>query len=408
MIRFIHTADIQLGMRATDVPQVADAVREVRFDTLGRVVALAVEEEVDFILVAGDLFEDNQVSADTAYRTTSVLAEANQIPVYVLPGNHDPLSAGSIYHRSTFRDQCPENVLVLDARDPLPLSEECVLYPCPVEQQRSTFDPTARLGRETAVAQDSVGIGVAHGSLAIEGRYSADDHPIATDVATRAGLDYLALGHWHSRYVHDERTAYPGTPEPTAFGERDSGSVLLVTIDGPGAPAQIETRSVGELEWLTWDVDLTPRPAELIEEQRRRVEGIRRRDKTLLRVAFRGAVALDSLSALDDFTAWLTSQGLLYTDVRRDVAASEVILSRLNRLAEQDAVLAGAVADLQALAAVGGGGEEPRPPLGAEPQPIEDLLAVWNKAKGTERLDRETVVAGALIRLAQLAEEVVL
>jgi len=66
MVRFLLTADVQLGMRATDVPEVAAEVRQARFEALRRVVALAKEEAVDFVVVAGDLFQDNQVSAETA------------------------------------------------------------------------------------------------------------------------------------------------------------------------------------------------------------------------------------------------------------------------------------------------------------------------------------------------------
>ena len=130
------------------------------------------------------------------------------------------------------------------------------------------------------------------------------------------------------------------------------------------------------------------------------------RDKTLLRVVFRGAVAVDLIPALDDFEAWLHAQGLLYADVRREIAATEVLLSKLSRLAEQDSVLAGALADLQALADIGGQRAGPDSPLSAESLGIEELLALWNSARGGEQIDRKTAVAEALVRLAQLAEEV--
>jgi DNA repair exonuclease SbcCD nuclease subunit len=406
MVRFIHTADVQLGMRATDVPEVAERVREARFDTLGRVMALATEEAVDFVLIAGDLFEDNQVSAQTAYRAAGILADARPIPVYLLPGNHDPLTADSVYYRAAFGDKRPDNVVVLATPEAAVVSEECVLFPCPITQRQSTFDPTAGMQAGLSVGPGVVRIGVAHGSLAIEGRHSPDDHPIAPDAATRAGVDYLAVGHWHSRYIHDPRTAYPGSPEASAFGERDSGTVLLVTVKESGALPHIEARPVGELQWLAWDVDLTSGSLALIEEQRRRAERLADRDKTLLRVVFRGAVAVDLIPALDDFEAWLHAQGLLYADVRREIAATEVLLSKLGRLAEQDSVLAGALADLQALADIGGQRAGPDSPLSAESLGIEELLALWNSARGGEQIDRKTAVAEALVRLAQLAEEV--
>jgi len=408
MVRFLHTADVQLGMRATEVPEVAHRVRQQRLDTLGRLVALAKQEAVSFILIAGDLFEDNQVSAETVYRAAAILREAAPIPVYVLPGNHDPLTADSVYHRSAFGGQRPANVVILDSEEPVPLPGDLGnLYPCPCRQRRSSFDPTAELAERVREAPDGVRIGVAHGCLAIEGRYSPDDHPISPDAAVKAGLDYLALGHWHSTYLYEECTGYPGTPETTAFGERDSGTALLVSIEERGAKPEVETRRVGELGWLVWDLDLTPGHVAILEEQRRKAEAISSREKTLLRVILRGTVDVEATQTIDEFEAWLRAQGLLYVDVRREVMARDVMMTALGRLAEQDSVVAGVVSDLQALAALDTMGLGTGSPLPSEPLPVEELLALWNSAKGDERVDRNAIATAALTRLAQLAKEVV-
>jgi len=407
MIRFLHTADVQLGMRATEVPEVAHRVRQQRLDTLGRLVALAKEEAVSFILVAGDLFEDNQVSAEMVYRAASILRDATPIPVYVLPGNHDPLTADSVYHRSAFGDHRPANVVILDSEEPVPLPGDLgSLYPCPCRQRRSSFDPTVELAERVRGAADGVQIGVAHGCLAIESRYSPDDHPISPEAAMKAGVDYLALGHWHSSYLHDDRTAYPGTPERTAFGERDSGTALLVSIEKRGAKPRIETRGVGELDWMLWDVDLTGGHAAILEEQRHKAEAISSREKTLLRVILRGAIDVEATQAINDFEAWLRAQGLLHVDVRREVMARDVMMTALGRLAEQDSVVAGVVSDLQALAALDTRGLGTGSPLPSEPLPVEELLALWNSAKGDERVDRDAAATSALTRLAQVAREV--
>src|SRR5690625_1816108 len=67
-VTFIHTADWQLGMRARHVAHAAEAVRSARLDTVRRIHALARDEAVDFVLVAGDLFEDNSVGRDLVYQ----------------------------------------------------------------------------------------------------------------------------------------------------------------------------------------------------------------------------------------------------------------------------------------------------------------------------------------------------
>jgi DNA repair exonuclease SbcCD nuclease subunit len=402
MVRFLHTADIQLGMRATDVPAVAAAIREQRFLALERVVGLAKDESVDFILIAGDLFEHSQISGETAYRAARILGSAAAIPVYVLPGNHDPLSADSVYHREAFGERCPKNLVILEGRESVILPNcQCVLCPCPVRERRSSFDPT--MGWQGRLPEATVKVGVAHGSLAIEGMHSGDDHPIGLEAAERLGVDYLALGHWHSYFLHGTRTAYPGTPEPTTFGEKDSGSACLVSIAAPGAPPSIERRRVGQLQWLQWEIGL---PDQSLDEVRHRVGALTSPEKTLLRVVLRGTVDTGTVLAFDDLEAWLRVQGLLYVELRREVVAAQALMSALARLAEEDPVLAGVVADLQKLISLDA---EPSAVVGeamATSRPVEELLALWGAARGEDVVDRAAVATEAIAELALLAQEV--
>jgi len=59
VVKFVHTADVQLGMKALQAPEAAEQVRAHRFDALASVMDLAKREAADFVLIAGDLFEDN-------------------------------------------------------------------------------------------------------------------------------------------------------------------------------------------------------------------------------------------------------------------------------------------------------------------------------------------------------------
>ena len=82
------------------------------------------------------------------------------------------------------------------------------------------------------------------------------DYPIPRDAASRLGLDYLALGHWHSfaRYDADDgvcRMAYAGTHETTKFGERDSGNAVIVEIAQRGSPPKLTRIKTGRLDWRT-------------------------------------------------------------------------------------------------------------------------------------------------------------
>ena len=73
-----------------------------------------------------------------------------------------------------------------------------------------------------------------HGALAIPDRTDRDEVVITKEEIAETGLDYLALGHWHSSQKGKAGAttyAYSGAPEPVAVDQDGAGNVLLVTID---------------------------------------------------------------------------------------------------------------------------------------------------------------------------------
>ena len=69
--------------------------------------------EREFVVVAGDVFEHNQLAPRDVSQSLEAM-RAIGIPVYLLPGNHDPLDASSVYTSALFTTECPDNVTVLD------------------------------------------------------------------------------------------------------------------------------------------------------------------------------------------------------------------------------------------------------------------------------------------------------
>jgi hypothetical protein len=246
-MRFLHTADWQIGMRAAHVGGAGERVREERLTAARRVVSLAAERGAGFLVVAGDVFEDNAVDRVLVQRTGDILAEFPG-PVYLLPGNHDPLLPGSVWEHPVWASR--PNLNVLRSADPVD-APGARLLPCPLFEKHGQADPTR--GIPARADGEGIRVGVAHGT--IEGiRTELPEFPIARDAAARRGLDYLALGHWHSFGTIPDaagapRTAYSGTHETTKFGERDSGTCLLVTIGEPGAPPEVERLRSGGLAW---------------------------------------------------------------------------------------------------------------------------------------------------------------
>lgn len=247
-MKFIHTADWQIGMRAAHVGAVAELVRAERLSAARRVVEIAHAKSADFIVVAGDLFQDNGVERILVQQVADILG-AFAKPVYIIPGNHDPFVPGSVWEHPAWKSHPTITIFV----EPAPVEFEWgKLYPCPLREKHSFNDPTRWIQSDGG---SGIRIGVAHGT--VEGvPIDEPDYPIPRDAALRAGLEYLALGHWHSTATYADETdavrmAYAGTHETTKFGERDSGNVLLVEIETAQQTPVITPLKTGGLVWET-------------------------------------------------------------------------------------------------------------------------------------------------------------
>ncbi|HVO85395.1 MAG TPA: DNA repair exonuclease [Syntrophobacteria bacterium] len=282
-MRFLHTADWQIGMKATALGEAAARVREERLAAGLRIVEVARQRGADFILVAGDLFEHNGVDRVLVQRVADVLGSFSG-PVFIIPGNHDPLTRGSVWEHPAWKGW--GNLHILREESPVSVAGG-ILFPCPVQESHSGRNPTAWIPVERGA---TIRIGMAHGTVESV-RQDEPDYPIPRDAAERSGLDYLALGHWHSAAVYcaadgAPRMAYSGTPEPSGFGERESGFVLLVEIPGPGAPPALTAARTGRLEWTTVAEELRG-PGDLT-RLRERLEGAARPDAALVEVVLSG------------------------------------------------------------------------------------------------------------------------
>ncbi len=97
-VRFIHTSDIHLdtSFSGAALPsRLGDRKREAVRGTFRRILEEAARLPADFVLVAGDLFEHDRVTADTVEFLKQQFAALGEIRVFIAPGNHDPYLRGS-------------------------------------------------------------------------------------------------------------------------------------------------------------------------------------------------------------------------------------------------------------------------------------------------------------------------
>ncbi len=221
-LRLIHTSDTHLG-DSTGHPQSAKA--------LSAVADAVSHNSGDMLLLVGDVFDNERVSDEVL---ESFLAEMGRVhaPVVVLPGNHDLIHQGSVYHRKPFK-HTPDNVFIFREA-----GGELLEFPglgidvwgrvMPIH----TPDFRPLEGMPAPVAENWL-VALAHGHFHFEEDRDQRSSPIYPQEVADAGCHYLALGHWdrHVDVSQGNVTAvYSGCPLGP-IGSPGAGEVTVVDLD---------------------------------------------------------------------------------------------------------------------------------------------------------------------------------
>lgn len=326
-VSFFHLADLHIGIRLSRFDeQIAKRIREARFQALDNALKVAQDKNVDFIIIAGDVFDDNSVSLVESQRLFDIL-KGKPMPVYVLPGNHDPYRPGSVWDRHPWSGFEGTSIYLLNRKAPVFFQDDVIIYPCPVTQKTSIVSPTEWIEQDDIKGND-IHIGVAHGSVMDRDTLPPDDHPILPDCAEVCRLDYLALGHWHSHKIFPDssgipRMAYPGTHEQMSFGPEaefsvgweayasdpkideflgaSEGKALLVKItkDEGRSYVEIQEEKTGQLLWNNKSYE------EVDDTQLNKIfSNLAQQSDTerrLLHISLKGVVSAESLIQIEAF-----------------------------------------------------------------------------------------------------------
>jgi len=300
-MRFLHTADWQLGMTRHFLRGEAQArFSQARLDAVRGIGQLAVEEGCGFVLVCGDVFESNQIDRQVLARAFDAMGATPEVTFCLLPGNHDPLDAASIYTSTSFRDQQPANVVVLDGSAPIAIADGVELLAAPWTSKRPLADLVDRAAA-LAGPSDALRVIVGHGALDSRSPDAANPALISLgrlEERIRAGeIHYVALGDRHS--ATDEgstgRVWYSGALEPTDYDEIDPGKVLLVDLDADRCV--VEPRQVG-----TWAFELVEQRLSSdadIDTLQSTIDAVTDKECTVLKLALVGQITLAQSDRLD-------------------------------------------------------------------------------------------------------------
>lgn len=266
-LRFLHTGDLHLdspfvGLTAEAPAGVAETLREATLQSWQGIVQLALDEKVDFMLVAGDVFEHANRTLRGQIRFRDGLADLARAGIrsFVVTGNHDPLSGWEpsvtwpeLAHR--FPARTVSGVPVIRDGD-----EIARVYGVSHHVRDVTTNLATHFKREAGVP---FAVGLLHTNVgATAGETNCA--PCTLRDLRAADMDYWALGHIHRHAIlaaGRPTVVYCGNPQGRDPGESDACGCYLVTVDNAGA-IHPEFRPVDVVRWQLLDIPIAGIPDE--------------------------------------------------------------------------------------------------------------------------------------------------
>ncbi|EAD9207818.1 exonuclease SbcCD subunit D [Listeria monocytogenes] len=233
-IQFLHMADLHLDspfIGLSTLPQLLfSAIQESTFQSLERITTVAIKEAVDFVLIAGDIYdsEDQSVRAQARFAKEMKRLEAANIPVFMIHGNHDfiekhkeKLALPSNVHFFS------EQVEVMSHKTTTGVSVNIYGFSYNERHIRSS-----RVGEYKIQGDADFHIALLHGSEVS----SSEEHdvyaPFRVQEISKKGFDYWALGHIHKRQLLAESPSiyYPGNIQGRNRKESGEKGASIITL----------------------------------------------------------------------------------------------------------------------------------------------------------------------------------
>ncbi len=258
----LHFSDLHLdaAFAKSRLPaKVARRCREQLRQTLRRIMEIAKYRKADAITVAGDLFEREHLTPDTATFLAHEFAALAPTPIFIAPGNHDAADVSSIYQRGHWPENV--NIAIKPALTEWRLSKDYSLWMAAHlgPSERQNFLKDFHLPEPSARGAQPLPILLLHASAVINHFEDSRTHaPLTLEEIRNAGFKLALLGHYHtSRVLRHENaiTVYPGSPEPLGFNENAKHGVAWIELN-PDQEPKVEMLPLAALHFDTIEINV--------------------------------------------------------------------------------------------------------------------------------------------------------
>lgn len=228
MVKFLHTGDLHLGLKfnSTSFPrEKAMERRRELWSTFERIVKYANDNSIDFLLIAGDLFESDYFTMGDITRIRDTFRTAENINIIISAGNHDYKGNNSLYNRIEWTNNVTlfkgDNIQSKEFHD-----QNTVIYGYSWDRiEIRDHDLLKDLANNVDKKKNNILL--LHGDINNSSIYL----PLNLQELKNLNMDYIALGHIHKPQILSKNIAYCGSPEPLDFGETGERGIILGSIE---------------------------------------------------------------------------------------------------------------------------------------------------------------------------------
>lgn len=258
MLKFAHIADLHLDAPLTHISYEASRIlREKMRGQLLQFRDFLIDNNVQLVLISGDLFDAQYISKATLKALTSLFEGAKETEFYITAGNHDYLSSASPYVRNEF----PENVHIFDGEKLSCIHNDKLnvnIWGISATRQYSNEQIL-----ENFKVQDENVINLMTLHSLVTGDNGSEYMPVTANQIENSGLDYLALGHVHSftgvKKLNKTNYCYSSCFCGHGFDEIGEKGFVLVEIEKTGTETRLDTKFISNAptQFIVQNIDVS-------------------------------------------------------------------------------------------------------------------------------------------------------
>lgn len=252
-IKILHCADIHFDTPFKELgKKLSQVSKEELLEVFKKIINIVIDEQVDILLIAGDVFDNFTVNKTTLYFIASQLSRINNTQVFISPGNHDPYNSRSFYEIMDW----PENVYIFKGE-----LEKVDLEDLNLTVWGAAFNnqyEKKTLFRNVEIDNSRINLMVIHGEISnniSENIYN----PIYLEDIKKSGMEYIAVGHRHefSGIKREGKTfyAYSGCPQGRGFDEIGDKGIIIGDIAKD--EVHLSFRPICKRKYNTVEIDIS-------------------------------------------------------------------------------------------------------------------------------------------------------